>query len=130
MKPNYVAKKSIWRAITFWRVVFFWLIIPLIVMIIDMIAANKETIEFYDNKIIQRKGIISKSEKQSVFSGVLAISVEQSVLGRIFNYGNVMVDVQGKWDIDTHMISNPDGLKKYLEDKTVNTNSIHYIEHS
>ena len=130
MKPNYVAKKSIWSAITFWRVLLFWLIIPLIVMIIGIIAAKKETIEFYDEKVILKKGIIARSEKQTIFSGVLAVSVEQSVLGRMFNYGNVRIDVQGKWDIDTTMVSNPHGLKEYLENKAVSANSINYIERS
>ena len=130
MKPNYVAKKSVWGAITFWRVVFFWLIIPLIAMIVGIIAAKNETIEFYDEKVIRKKGIIAKSESQTIFSGVLAVSVQQSVMGRIFNYGDVYMDVQGKWDIDTTMISNPSGLKKYLEDKTVSAGSINYIQNA
>ena len=130
MKPNYVAKKLVWGAITFWRVVFFWLIIPLIAMIVGIIAAKNETIEFYDEKVIRKKGIIAKSESQTIFSGVLAVSVQQSVIGRIFNYGDVYMDVQGKWDIDTTMISNPSGLKKYLEDKTVSAGSINYIQNA
>ena len=130
MKPNYVATKSAWRAVTFWRVVLFWLVIPLVIMIIDIVAAKRDVLEFYDDKVIHKSGILAKNETQTLFTGVMAVSVAQSVVGRMFNFGDVRVDVQGKWDIDTDMISNPFGLKQYLETKTVKAASINYIEHS
>lgn len=117
MRPNYVARKTAWCAVKPMRVIFFWLIIPLIIMIVDIIAKKKEVIEFYDDKIVTKKGILSRSETTSAFVGVLSVSVNQSLLGRIFDYGNVKVDAVGRWDIATDGIKNPGGLKKYLEGK-------------
>ena len=128
MKPNYVAKKSVTSVLSFWLIVFFWLVIPLIIQIARILSAKCYLIEFYDNKIVVKSGVLSKQENQSVFGGVYSVSVSQSFVGRIFNYGNIQVDCPGRWDIDTVGIKDPSALKKYLENYiTANgmTNIIH-----
>ncbi len=127
MKPEYTVKKSIWGAVTPLRVIFCWLIIPLIIMIAEMVSNNCTTIEFYKDKVVAKSGVLNKKERTNVFTGVLAVSVEQSIFGRMLNYGNVIVDVQGKWDISTEKISDPDGLKSYLEGRTVQAQNINFI---
>lgn len=125
--PNYVASKTAWDAVTPLRILFFWLIIPLIILIVDIVRNKKDKIEFYDKYVIEKSGILSKKEKRSVFAGVYSVSVEQSVWGRIFNYGNVKVDVVGRWDINTYGISHPNELKKYLENYIVESNNIQSV---
>ena len=128
MKPNYVAKKSVTAVLSFWLIVFFWLVIPLIIQIARILSAKCYSIEFYDNKIVVKSGVLSKQENQSVFGGVYSVSISQSFLGRIFNYGSVRVDCPGKWDVDTESIKNPSALKKYLENYITSngmTNIIH-----
>ena len=117
MTPNYVARKSVLPALSFWLILFFWLIVPTIVQVFRILAARAYTIEFYDDKIITKSGVLNKQETQSVFAGVYSLSVSQSFFGRIVNYGDVRVDCPGKWDIDTTGIIDPYGLKKYLEGK-------------
>ena len=119
MQPNYVARKSILPAFTFWRIILFFIIVPLIVLIYDIIARKKEVIEFYDDKIVCKKGVFNKSETTAAFMGIYAVNVHQSIFGRIFNYGNVKVDAVGRWDINSNGIKNPKGLKAYLEQYTV-----------
>lgn len=123
VKPNYVATKSAWKAVTFWRVVLFWLIIPLIVMIVQIIVLKHERIEFYDDKIVVKSGVLSKNERKSIFAGVLSVSVNQSLWGRIFGYGDVIVDAMGKWDVNSEGIRNPKELERYLETKIVHKSS-------
>ena len=113
--PNFVAKKSAWAAVTLLRVLFFWLIIPLIIMIIDIMVKKSERIEFYDDYIIQRSGVLSKKEKHSAMVGIMGVSVSQTFGQRIFGYGDVVVDIVGKWNINTNDIANPNALKEYLE---------------
>ena len=124
MQANYVAKKTAWSAVTFWRIAFFWLVIPLIIMIVDIFVKKSVTIEFYDGYIIQKSGVLSRKERRSVFPKVAAVSINQSLFGRMFNYGNVNVDVIGQWDVDLKGIAKPHDLKKYLEDKMVDADSI------
>ncbi len=126
MKANYVAKKSAWGAVSIWSILFCWLIIPIFVMIFKIIALKAESIEFYNEKVVQKSGILSKREKQSLLTNVTSVSVNQSLWGRIFNYGDVKVDLIGKWDIDTVGISRPNELKAFLEDYLSNKN-IHQL---
>ena len=128
MKPNYVAKKSVTAVLSFWLIVFFWLVIPLIIQIARILSAKCYSIEFYDNKIVVKSGVLSKQENQSVFGGVYSVSISQSFFGRIFNYGSVRVDCPGKWDVGTENIKDPSALKKYLENYITSsgmTNIIH-----
>ncbi len=45
----------------------------------------------------------------------MGVHVNYSLLGRLFNYGNVFIDTVGRWDIDTSGIKCPEKLRAYLE---------------
>jgi len=124
MKPDFVATKSAWGAVTFWRVALFWLIIPLIVMICHIVQLKHEKIEFYQNQVVVKSGVLSKKQRKSAFLGVLSVSVDQSLFGRMCRYGHVVVDVPGKWDINTTFIKNPNELVDYLESRIATTNDV------
>ena len=121
MKPNYVARKSMISTLSFWRIVSCILIIPIIPLVARLISAACFRIEFYDDKVITHSGVLNKSKKVAVFMGVAATSIEQSLIGRIFNYGDVRIDVVGKWDVDTTGIKNPSALEDYLQTKIMPT---------
>ena len=61
MKPNYVAKKSVASVLSFWLIVYFWAVIPLIIQIARILSARCYSIEFYDNKIVVKSGVIKMS---------------------------------------------------------------------
>ena len=124
MQPSFIAKKSAVPYVKWWEILFFWLIVPLIIMIVDILKAKHYSLEFYPGIAVIKKGVLAKSEEKFVLPGVLEISVHQSILGRIFNYGSLKIDAVGKWDIDTENISKPKELKKYIEEKLVNPNAI------
>ena len=117
MKPNYVAKRSAWTAFTPLLVLLSILIVPLIIVFIRMIIIKFESYEFYDNKVVYKKGVFSRQETVSTFLGVLSVNVDQSFIARIFNFGNVSVDTVGRWDMDMEGIAKPHKLKRYLETK-------------
>ncbi len=116
MKPNYIAKKSAWSCVSFWWILACVLVIPLIVLIFRIIAVKHYALEFYDDKIIIKSGWLNTKKTQMVFMGVTAVSVEQSLWGKMFHYGNVVVDCVGKWDVNsTTYICNPEALEAYLQ---------------
>ena len=121
MKPNYVATKSIAAVLSFWKILSCIFIIPIFFLIFRIIEIKKYRIEFYDDKIITYSGFINTNKKQSVFMGVTSTSIEQTLFGNIFNYGNVTVDCVGKWDIDTTYIKKPQELEAYLQTKIIHT---------
>lgn len=129
MKPNYIAKKSLWGAVTPVRIFLFFLIIPLIILIADMIRLSCHRIEFYDKKIVHKLGVFSKQEKVFYFTGVMSVYTHQSFIGRIFGYGDVKVDFQGRYDIGTDCIKRPNKLRDYLSHYIVtNQNNISFVE--
>ena len=117
MRPNYVAKKSAWTAFTPALVLLSFLIIPIFIIIIRIIIRKFEYYEFYDNKVVYKKGVFHRRETVSTFLGVLSVSVEQRFIARIFNYGDVVVDTVGRWDMDIIGVAKPHKLKRYLETK-------------
>ena len=117
MKPNYVAKKSMLSELSIWCVLFFWLVIPLIIQIARFLMVANYAVEFYDDKIVVKSGVLNKQERQSVFAGVYSVVISQSLFGRMLDYGDISVDCPGKWDVDTYGIKNSQGLKQYLEAK-------------
>lgn len=119
MEPLYVAKKSKLCSFSLLRILFCWLIVPVIFIIIDMIKTNVEKVEFYDKKVTERNGLISKGEKETTFKGVVSVTVQQSFWGRIFNFGDVHIDLVGKNNLYLEKIANPYDLKKFLETKII-----------
>ena len=125
--PKYTATRSAWSAVTILRVLFFWLIIPLIIMIVDILKKKYEKIEFYEEYIIHRQGVLSKSERRIALVGIAGISLSQSLKGRIFDYGDLIVDVVGRWDLDTNDIKEPRKLKEYLERYLVKASTVQSV---
>ena len=119
MEPLYIAKKSKLCSFSLLRILFCWLIIPIILIIIDILKTNVEKVEFFDKKVTERKGLISKNETEITFKGVVSVNVQQSFWGRIFNFGEVHVDLVGKNNLYLEKIAKPYELKKFLETKIV-----------
>ena len=122
MKPNYIAYKSVVPILSFGRILSCIFIIPIFVLMFRIAEIKKFRIEFYDDKIITYSGLINTNKKQTVFLGVTATQIRQSIMGQIFNYGDVVVDCVGKWDIDTKNIKNPSELENYLQSKIITSN--------
>ena len=124
MKPNYVAKKTAWGGVTPLCVLFFWLVIPLIVMIWRIVRIKNEVTEFYDGYVIVKSGVLAKNERKTVLPSILSVSIRQTFWGRIFGYGDISVDVVGKWDINLYGVCDPKALKSYLEDRVASAKDI------
>ncbi len=124
---RYEAKKSLWTAVTPMCILFCWLIIPVFIILFRMLSNSFKTVEFYDDKVVEKSGVLNKIEKSNVFTGVVAVSVKQSLLGRLLGYGDVRIDTRGKFDINTTGIKNPNGLKKYLEEHIISAKDMTFF---
>lgn len=118
MEPDYVAKKSILGECggkIFICILFCWLIVPIFLMIYMIIEAKKFRIEFYKDKVIMHRGFLHTEERQSILTTIVGVRINRSIAGNIFNYGDVVVDMVGRWDIDTRAIKDPVALKNHLK---------------
>lgn len=118
MEPNYVAKKSVFGECggkIFLCILLCWLIVPIFIMIYMIVKTKKFRLEFYKDKVIMRRGIVNTQESHSILTTIVGVRINRSMAGNIFNYGDVIVDMVGRWDIDTTAIKDPVSLKNYLE---------------
>lgn len=124
---KYTARKSKLAALNWLCVLFCWLIVPIFIQIYLFLRAHCYTLEFYTDKVVVKTGVLNKQEQQSVFLGVLSVSLHQSLFGRMFSYGDLQVNVPGAWDIDTTGIADPKGLRTYLESR-ITAQGAHFYE--
>lgn len=97
---------------------------PLASIIIDVIKLRTQYVEFYDSFVIKKRGVFNKTEERCMFPKVLSCNVYRSFWGRVFNYGNIQVDVIGKWDVDLKGIKRPLYVRKYLENHFISAKEI------
>ena len=117
MEAKYIAKRSSFFDFRFFICILLLVLglIPgIIYIIVKNLSAHSYQIIFYDDKYIIKSGIINTHEDESVFKGVLAVSINQSLTGKMFNFGDVRVDVVGKNNLSLCGVKNPEALKKYL----------------
>lgn len=125
MKPNFVAKKSAYSVIRLWKII---LILPILVMIPQIIKAKSEKVEFYDDYIVEKKGVFRKVSQTYVNPGIVTVSTEQSFRGRLGNFGNVKMNVIGKpLNVDLTYIKRPKKLKAYLDTKLIDPKRLRVV---
>ena len=150
-KPEYIAKRSAWTVCRFWEFVIFWLIVPallfilgssllgdaifgaiaawyvvlLIILLIKVIIIKSHRVEFYRDRVVEKWGVFDVEKRIHVFTAVMAVKVDQKFAGRIFNYGEVKVDMVGPWDVDLTRIKKPKKLVNYLESRVARVRSMH-----
>lgn len=87
-----------------------------LVIVLTVVEASKCEIRVYEKSIVTRKGLLNVKETRSVMTPIIGVSVEQSFTGKIFNYGNLVIDKVGKgWDIDSRYIKKPYEFKNFLD---------------
>ena len=121
---EYVIKKSSWKAVNWWEILFIWTIIPIIIIIIRIIVLKNDKTYFCENRIICKYGVLSKHETETAFIGTSAISVDQSLFGRIFKFGEIHIDVIGKWKVTIKGAKRPMEAKEFLCKYIVNKEDV------
>ena len=57
---------------------------------------------------------MSKHIKETSFIGVSAICVDQSLWGRLLGFGDLHIDVVGKWKVKIKGVKNPMDAREFL----------------
>ena len=125
VRPKLVARKSIIPLFKWWHFLFFWTIIPLIILICKIVIVRHQYVEFYDGYIVMRKGVFHKVETKQIFPKVVGCHVDRTFEGRIFSYGDVIIDAIGeKWDFRLEEFARPVRIKKYIDNCFVTPNEV------
>lgn len=93
-----------------------------IAALFEGLTMRSNKIEFYKNKYIIKSGLINKHEDEAILTNLVSVSVNQSLGGRMFDYGTVRINIVGKKDISLSGVKHPQKLKKYIQALLDNTN--------
>lgn len=111
---GYLVSKSAWKAFNLWLILFIWTIIPIFIILIRVWILKNDKTYFYEDRVISKSGILSKHVKDTSFIGISAICVDQSLWGRIFGFGDLHVDVVGKWKVTIKGVKKPMEAREFL----------------
>lgn len=121
---NYVITKSALKAFTLWRILFIWTIIPIFIILIHIWILKRDKTYFYDDKIISKSGLVSKHIKETSFVGISTVRIDQSLWGRMFRFGDLYIDIIGKWDIKISGAKHPEIAREFLSQYIVSKENI------
>jgi uncharacterized membrane protein YdbT with pleckstrin-like domain len=101
--------------IFFWPALFFFLIVPLIAALI-----RNATSEFAvtNRRVIVKVGLISRNTLELNLAKVESIGVDQTLLGRMLNYGTIVVVGTGGTREPFKDIADPMGFRRAVNEAT------------
>ncbi|MBC7436835.1 MAG: PH domain-containing protein [Bdellovibrionales bacterium] len=86
----------------------------LCVILVAVVRRNTTELVLTDRRIITKRGFLSRSTVEMNLSKVESLQVNQGLMGRMFNFGDVSVVGTGSSLEPLHGISNPLELRKKL----------------
>jgi uncharacterized membrane protein YdbT with pleckstrin-like domain len=115
-KIEYEAELSNWAF--FWQIFFGILLIPvvvgIIILIIYYIQKNSTELAVTNKRVIAKTGFIQRNTNEINLKKVESIQVEQGLLGRMLNYGTIIVSGTGTGHAPIRFISNPLEFRKQI----------------
>ena len=85
-----------------------------LVVAIQIFLLKYDYIVFYDSNVFFHKGFIRKSEKSYIYTGVREVTVEQTFIGRILNYGRINANLFAAGMIHIDGVKSPAEVAKHL----------------
>ena len=94
------------------------IILPLIIISIIILSKLSTKYIITDKRVAGRYGIISEDFKSATFKHITSVRTKQGLIGKIFNFGNIIIDTSGsgtKVDFIWKYVKNPVKVKNMIE---------------
>ena len=93
-------------------------VLGVIPIVVSLIRRNATELAVTSRRVIAKFGLIRRSTVELNLSKVESIRVEQSVPGRLFDYGSIIVTGTGSTMEPIRYISNPIGFRQAVQSAT------------
>ena len=93
-------------------IVFFILYLPIV-----LIVYFGSEFGVSGKRVISKKGIISRNASEMNLSSIESVNVDQSIIGRILNYGSLKISGRGTTSVDFDGIDDPIKVRKLIQNK-------------
>ena len=118
-------RKSVWKEIGLWTVLLFWLIIPIVIAVIK---AKNYRVAIDDTTVRISSGVFNKGSNDFAVAGITKMNVNQSLWGRICNYGDVHLSLAGGTYVTLEGVISPNEVKNALNKQLQKTaNATHVL---
>jgi hypothetical protein len=104
-------RPSWWRY--FWYLLFFWLIIP---FLIAWVKRSAVVMRVYRGRVTLERGILSKCRREFFLRDIRSIDIDQSLLARMVNIGDLTISTSATEDASEHLdgVSNPQSIRDLI----------------
>lgn len=85
--------------------------------IASFIARRSTEFVITTRRVIAKRGVVRRRTVETLLEKVEAVSIDQSLLGRILNYGNVTVQGTGGTEESFTLVSDPMALRKTIHEQ-------------
>jgi len=100
---------------------WFWIAISMRFLLIPIYLFQRTNeIAITNNRIIGKKGIISRDTIDFVINNIETVDVKQSIFGRIFGFGNVIIHGTGTSEKKITALKNPEDFKQAINSAKYN----------
>jgi len=99
--------------ITIWTI-----IIPIIVIGFIYLHRSSTIYAITNKRVMRRSGILSEDVKSSTFKHITSLRVKQGIIGKIFNFGDIIIDTSGSGlgiEFIWHYVNNHINVKNEIE---------------
>jgi uncharacterized membrane protein YdbT with pleckstrin-like domain len=110
-------------AIVFYIIGGILLVIALIIFISRWILYTSSEFGVTNSRVLIKVGFISRHSLELLLTKVEGIGVDQSIMGRIFNYGTIIVSGTGGTKESFSLIAQPMEFRKKVQEQIINLQS-------
>jgi len=94
---------------------FFWIVISFGILLIPIFLFQKfSEIAITNNRVVGKSGILRRKTYDFGLKNIESIDVKQTILGRIFGYGDIVITGSGASNLLIPAIKSPEEFKKQL----------------
>ena len=104
-------RPSWWRY--FWLLLFAWLLVP---WLIAWIKRSSVVLRIYRGRVMLERGIFSKCDRELFVRDIRSIDIDQSLLARLVNIGDLTISTAATADATEHVegVPNPQNLRDLI----------------
>lgn len=109
---------SYWMLFLLALLLIWTIIVPILIVGYIVLHRNSTKFVVTDKRVAARIGIVSEVFKASTFKHITSLKVRQGLIGKIFHYGDVIIDTAGTGtDVEFRWrsIPNPIEVKNLIE---------------
>ncbi len=94
---------------------FFWIVISFGTLLIPIFLFQKfSEIAITNNRVVGKSGILRRKTYDFGLKNIESIDVKQTILGRIFGYGDIVITGSGASNLLIPALKSPEEFKKQL----------------